>query len=135
MKRKIGIFFILVVCAIWLGMACGGGNLEGKDSYNGLPVYRYNSEGETVEIDGVPYEAVSEIPREAQLAMNYDNQIGYLWQSPHPKAEAREKYEGVVYRLYTDTGNKDFEYIDCVSWYYRVGKVDYHYEFYLKRVE
>ena len=138
MKRKIGIFFILMVCTICLYMGCTNGevwDLAGKDSYNGLPVYRYNSEGETVEIGGVPYELVSELPREAQLAMDYDNQIGYLWQTPHPKAEAREEYEGVAYRLYTDTGDKNYEYIRGISGYYRVGKVDYHYGIYLKRVE
>lgn len=88
-------------------------SLEGRDTYKGLPVYRYNAEDKTVSIDGVLYKNIDERPKQ----YTFGNLFSYLWYYPHYQIT-----EGVIYDLKwmepkEDSGDPK-KYIYAVSSYY-----------------
>ncbi len=106
-------------------------DLSGKDSYEGLPVYQYDVENESITIDGVLYKEEGDI---SPAAVNFDDPIGFIWYSPHYEVQS-----GVGYSLYglKDVQNK--EYLYASSPYYRIeaenSYIDMYYVMVLKRVD
>ena len=129
MKRKICMLIILVLGILYFCSGCyDEWNLEGKDTYKGLPVYQYNAEDKTVSINGVLYESVEEFPEKYVIGERF----GYLWYYPHYRIK-----EGVIYGLDWLKGTEDpTEYIYANSSFYKKENgAPIQFGIYLKRVD
>ena len=129
MKRKRCMLIALVLGILCFCTGCyDEWNLEGKDTYEGLPVYQYNAEDKTVSIDVVLYKRVEEFPEKYVIGERF----GYLWYNPHYDIK-----EGVIYGLDWLKETEDpTEYIYANSfWYKREDGTPMRYGILLKRVD
>lgn len=102
-------------------------DLRGKDTYEGLPVYQYNVEEESVVIDGTLYKEVDDIPMDY---IGMGDRIGYIWYEPHYRIEG-----GVIYKVYRMTNSESGEYLYAESPPYKEGRGDTCFGMHLKRAE
>lgn len=136
MKRKRCMLIALVLGILCFCTGCyDEWNLEGKDTYEGLPVYQYNAEDNTVSIDGVLYKNADIDPDEDPDTfprLSIGERFGYLWYNPHYDIK-----EGVIYGLDWLKETEDpTEYIYANSfWYKREDGTPMRYGILLKRVD
>lgn len=129
MKKRTCMILALLLCVlVLLSGGCAIGDLTGKDTYEGKPLYQFDVENNTVEIDGVMYRAVWEIPLDT---ISIGEKIGFLWEKLNFEIE-----DGVVYRIALIEEYPDKEYLHAKSYtYYEVDGIKRLYEINLKKVE
>ena len=137
MKKKACMILAALLCVfVIFSGGCAIGDLTGKDTYEGLPLYQYNVEDNTVEIDGALYR---EIDYSQDIGDTLIGEIiGFIWYKPHFEIE-----DGVVYtvsmlyiRKDKGYGYKDKQYLYASSYtYYEVGNGKINYNMILERVD
>lgn len=136
MKKKMCLILVILLCVCAVLSGCYGdlnpytawkllsadpiGDLTGKDTYEGLPLYQYNVEDNTVEIDGATYHPVEYA---AGTVMKMGEMTGFLWYKPHYEIE-----DGVIYTISMLSDYPDKEYLYAMAYtFYQTenGKVQF----------
>lgn len=112
MKKRVCFILAALLCVFAvLSGGCAIGDLTGKDTYEGLPLYQYNVEDNTVEIDGALYHPIE---YSEDIVKVIGKTIGFIWYKPHYEIE-----DGVVYALAIVNGDtEDKKYLYAVSYTY-----------------
>ena len=124
-RAKMAVCLICLLAVLVCCISCRV-DLSNRTTYKGFPVYQYNAESHTVEIDGVSYREVSELPTDT---ISVGDVIGYIWYEPHFEVDG-----GAVYTLGFLTDYSGGEYLYAHSAMYKIGKVPKHYTLLLERV-
>ena len=127
MKRRIVAWAMMINIGLLLVSGCSSiWDLKGKDTYEGLPVYQFDVENETVTIDGVLYKEIDSLPGPV---INGDI-FCYIWYEPHYEIEG-----GVTYMVRTANWKEDGKYLYAESLHYDIGKLPITFGMYLERVD